>query len=116
MWPWFPPRVQLPKSPSCLPSHAGSTASKIKLPEIDAVGPEVAGSALGLLEPQCSLVHRGEVQTANYGQLGLKAEKETRAVAARGIFCPLLPSASHSYPPDFLSLYRVAQPSSFQSV
>ena len=115
MWPWFPPLVQLPKCPSCLPSHAGSTASKIKLPEIDAVGPEVAGSALGLLEPQCSSVHRGDLQTANYGQLGLKAEK-TREVAARGRFCPLLPSASLSYPPDFLLLYRVAQPSSFQSI
>ena len=76
----------------------------------------MAGSALGLLEPQCSLVHRGDLQTANYGQLGLKAEKETREVAARGRFCPLLPSASHSYPPNFLLLYRVAQPSSFQSI
>lgn len=31
-------------------------------------------------------------------------------------FCPLLPSASHSYPPDFLLFYRVAQPSSLSQL
>lgn len=97
------PLVQLPTCFSCLPSHAGSRASKIKLPEIDPLGPGVARTAPGLLEPPCSPAHRGELKTANYGQLGLEAENGSREVAA----IEASPSSSFripSDPRDFLGL------------
>lgn len=99
------PLILLPKCPSCLPSHAGSRASKIKLPEIDLFGPEVARNASGLWNFSSALLTHGELETANYGQLRGRAKDETEREAAgqRG-FLSSLPSPSRLTAPHFLLL------------
>lgn len=108
------PLILLPECPSCLPSHAGSRASKIKLPEIDLFGPEVARNASGLWNFSSALLTHGELKTANYGQLRGRAkdERDREAAGQRGFLSspsfpipfdrPTLPVALHL-------LYQIAQ-------
>lgn len=116
MQPCFPLWSGYLSVPPAFPPTLGT--SKIQLPEIDPLGSEVARNALDLLEPQRSLAPRGELKAVDYGQLGLKAEDETREAAARARFCPLLPLCIPSHPPDFLLLCTaftgLLQISSFQ--
>lgn len=110
MRPCFPLWSGYLSVPPAFPPTLGT--SKIQLPEIDSLGSEVARNALDLLEPQRSLAPRRELKAADHGQLGLKAEDETREAAARARFCPLLPPL-HPVSPSRLPvavhrLYRVA--------
>lgn len=110
------PLVRLPKCPSCVSSHAGNIQNSAARNRSTWIR-----SGKKCSRPSGTSVQPGSpwgTKAADYGQLGLRAEDETREAAARAPFCPLLPLCIPSHPPDFLLLCTaftgLLQISSFQ--